>query len=153
MRRKDFRAVTLLELIMPQAMVDWWAQYAAHAWTLTAVSALTLVASVVLVPWLVVLLPADFYAERGQRRRLFEARPFLRAVFLIVKNAIGTLLLGIGAVLVFLPGPGILAILAGLALLDFPGKRTLELRLLHLPKVLKVINRLRMRAGRPPLSF
>jgi hypothetical protein len=40
----------------------------------------------------------------------------------------------------------------GLTLVDFPGKRRLERRLLRHPRVLRAINRLRARFDRPPLD-
>jgi len=102
---------------------------------------------------LIVKLPADFYAERNHRRRVFQDSPVLRVVFLAIKNTLGALLLVAGILMLVLPGQGILTILAALTLLDFPGKRRLELRILHLPALLKGINGLRRRAGRKPLSF
>jgi hypothetical protein len=41
------------------------------------------------------------------------------------------------------PGQGILTILLGIMLLDFPGKRDLEHRLVSQPRVLNTINKLR----------
>jgi hypothetical protein len=38
-------------------------------------------------------------------------------------------------------------------LLDFPGKRGLELKLVSRPKVLHAINRLRQRFDKPPLQL
>ena len=52
-----------------------------------------------------------------------------------------------------LPGQGVLTILAGLALLDFPGKRALELKILKRPSILGAVNWLRERRGREPLRF
>jgi hypothetical protein len=49
------------------------------------------------------------------------------------------------------PGQGVLTILLGVMLLDFPGKRGLELKLVSRPKVLNTINRIRHRFDRPPL--
>jgi hypothetical protein len=45
----------------------------------------------------------------------------------------------------------VFAILAGIMLLDFPGKRRLVQRIVSQPAVLTSINRLRKRYGRPPL--
>jgi len=39
----------------------------------------------------------------------------------------------------------------GITILDFPGKRRLELRLLRKPRVLHALNRLRTRFRRQPL--
>jgi len=51
------------------------------------------------------------------------------------------------------PGQGILTILIGLSLLDFPGKRNLELKLIRLRTVRKAINWIRARAQQPPLEL
>jgi hypothetical protein len=60
-------------------------------------------------------------------------------------------LLGIVLSLPGVPGQGVLTILLGVMLLDFPGKRGLELKLVSRPKVLNTINRIRHRFDRPPL--
>jgi hypothetical protein len=49
------------------------------------------------------------------------------------------------------PGQGILTILLGLMLLDLPGKRAWEQKLVKRPKVLQTINQLRGKFGKPPL--
>jgi hypothetical protein len=49
-----------------------------------------------------------------------------------------------------LPGQGVLTLCVSLFLLDFPGKRRLERRILGYPPVLHALNRLRTRAGQPP---
>ena len=69
----------------------------------------------------------------------------------IVRNAVGFVLLLVGIALLVLPGQGLLTLLAAVSLLDFPGKRRLERRLMARPKVLDAINRFRRRVGRPPL--
>ena len=51
------------------------------------------------------------------------------------------------------PGPGFLFILVGLGRVDFPGQRSLERRLLGLPRVLASLNRLRARFGRSPIRL
>jgi uncharacterized membrane protein SpoIIM required for sporulation len=142
-----------LELALPEMVVDIWSRYQQEVWVLGIASAAMLVISAALIPYLIVRLPADFYAESNHRRRIFQDRPLLRSVFLTVKNTLGGFLLLAGILMLVLPGQGILTILAALALLDFPGKRRLEMRILHRPAILKSINWLRRRAGREPLSF
>jgi len=142
-----------LELALPEMVVDIWSRYQREIWMLGIASAVMLVISAMLIPYLIVRLPADFYAENNQRRRLFQDRPILRSLFLTVKNTLGGFLLVAGMLMLVLPGQGILTILAALALLDFPGKRKLEMSILHRPTILKSINWLRQRAGREPLLF
>jgi len=45
-----------------------------------------------------------------------------------------------------------LAILIGVMLLDFPGKRALELKIARQPAVLQAINGIRAKANRPDLQ-
>ena len=142
-----------MELGVPELFVDMWSRYQDEIRVLGFASAATLVLSILLIPYLIVQLPADFYAEHNHRRRVFQDTPALRFVFLTVKNTLGAILLVAGILMLVLPGQGILTILAALTLLDIPGKRRLELRILHLPALLKGINGLRRRAGRKPLSF
>ena len=142
-----------MELTLPEVVVDMWSRYQREIWMLGIASAAMLVISAMVIPYLVVRLPVDFYAENNHRRRLFQDRPILRSLFLTVKNTLGGFLLVAGIFMLVLPGQGILTILAALALLDFPGKRKLELSILHRPAILKSINWLRRRAGREPLLF
>jgi hypothetical protein len=79
----------------------------------------------------------------------------LRWTLLIAKNVLGWLviLLGLLLSLPLVPGPGFLFILMGLGLVDLPGKRSFERRLIGLPRVLASLNRLRARFGRPPIRI
>jgi hypothetical protein len=60
-------------------------------------------------------------------------------------------LLGIALSLPGVPGQGLLTILIGAMLLDFPGKRRCEKWILRRRGVLSTINKLRARRGCPPL--
>ena len=64
-------------------------------------------------------------------------------------------LIALGAVLSLpgVPGQGVLTILIGLILVDFPGKHRLMRRLLTRPGVIETLNRVRAYFGRPPLSL
>ena len=76
--------------------------------------------------------------------------PVLRIVGHLVKNVIGTVFLFAGFLMLFLPGQGVLTMLIGVSMLDFPGKRKLEAKLISQPAVLSVVNSMRKRRGRPP---
>jgi hypothetical protein len=63
-------------------------------------------------------------------------------------------ILGIALSVPGVPGQGVLlTILAGLILMDFPGKRRLLLAVLRRGPVRAVVVRLRARSGRPPLEI
>jgi hypothetical protein len=102
----------------------------------------------------VVWMPADHFSRPPGQDALARRHPVARWALKILKNTAGLLIVPLGVVLALpgVPGPGLVFILIGLSLLDFPGKRRLERRLLSLPTVLRFLNRVRARFGRPPLE-
>lgn len=135
-----------------EALLTWLRSNEAVLGWLAAASAATFVGSLVAVPWLVVRIPADYFA-RGHYRRLPWANrhPVVRALLHVGKNLIGGLFIVAGIAMLVLPGQGILTIVIGILLLDFPGKRELERRIVARPAILHSINWLRRRGGKPPL--
>jgi hypothetical protein len=74
-------------------------------------------------------------------------------VFVVLKNIVGAILLVLGIGMFVLPGQGVLTVIVALGLLDFPGKRRLQRRLVSAGPILRAINALRARAGRPRLEL
>jgi hypothetical protein len=101
----------------------------------------------------VVLLPPDHFNRPPGQDSMARAHPVRRWVLIILKNALGLLIVPLGVVMALplVPGPGLVFILVGLSLLDFPGKRSLERRLLAVPAVLRFLNRVREHFHKPPL--
>jgi hypothetical protein len=82
--------------------------------------------------------------------------PFLvRWGAVILKNILGVILILIGLALSLpgVPGQGLLTILLGLIMLDIPGKRPLEARIIKRPTILAAINKLRAKYNKPPLEL
>ena len=121
------------------------------AW-LAAASTLAFVGSLLAIPWLVVRIPPDYFA-RGRHRPppWADRHPLVRLLLHVGKNALGALFVLAGVAMLVLPGQGILTIVVGILLLDFPGKRELERRILARPTILHSINWLRQRKGVAPL--
>ena len=113
---------------------------------------ITFIGSIALVSFLLVRLPADYFSDSFPRAAE-NAHPVGRWTAMLGKNLLRVLLIALGVILSFpgLPGQGIMTILIGLVLLDFPGKRRLVRWLLSHPKVLDSVNRLRQRYGKTPL--
>jgi hypothetical protein len=114
-------------------------------------AALLALVSVGFVTALVILMPANYFLERSERGLWVDRHPVVRWTLIVLKNLVGVILVIGGVVMLFGPGQGVLTILIGVMLLDFPGKRKLELYLVSRPRVLEAINRLRARFGRPPM--
>ncbi len=142
-----------------------------------AVPTMTFLFGVAVVLWL----PSDYFVRGERRGRARSARggqgglsvpkspqgeppaphagsfwrrhAVVRVTVRILKNALGWFMLplGIFMALPLVPGPGVVFILIGISLLDFPGKRHLEERLLAYPPVFHAVNRMRQRFGRSPV--
>ena len=71
----------------------------------------------------------------------------------LLKNLLGiaVVILGLLLSLPGIPGQGVLTVLIGLMLIDFPGKMRLERWLIQIPRVRNAVDRLRQRYGKPPL--
>lgn len=111
------------------------------------------VGSLAVMPVLVARMRADYFVRPGLPNVTWMGRhPLARASVWLVKNLLGVGLLIAGLAMMVLPGQGIITILVALTLLDFPGKRRLELRIIRQPQVRNAINWIRRRAGRPPLT-
>jgi hypothetical protein len=131
--------------------MDWIETHQAWFWWLAAVSVVMLVASPLVVGWLVVRLPADYFTDQRRHESPFWAKhKAFGPVVHIGKNLLGVLLVLAGLVMLVVPGQGLLTIVAGVLLVDFPGKYRLERWLVTRKAVWRSINWLRKRAGRKP---
>jgi hypothetical protein len=102
---------------------------------------------------IVVKLPEDYFHPSNERRFWAHQHAALRWTGIVFKNLFGVVLVCAGVVMALpgVPGPGVLTILLGIMLLDFPGKRALELRLVSQPHVRRELDRIRKRFDKPPL--
>jgi Na+/H+ antiporter NhaD/arsenite permease-like protein len=114
------------------------------AGALVAFSVLAILASILLVPRFLAKLPQDYL--HGQKPE--QAHSLAHKVS---RNALGVVLVLLGVAMLLLPGQGLLTLLVGLLLVDFPGRHRLVVWLLAKPKVLAVVNKLRLHHGSPPL--
>ncbi len=96
-------------------------------------------------------IPADYFSSSYVKKVNAEQHFSLRWGLVIVKNIIGFLLTTAGIIMIFTPGPGVPTILLGLIMMDIPGKRPLEAKLIQRPMVLSAVNDLRAKYNKPPL--
>lgn len=118
---------------------------------LTVLSMVFFLGTLIAIPFILVRLPADYFDVRVPRPWMKDHHPVLRLVGHIVKNAIGAIFLFAGFLMLFLPGQGVLTMLIGISMLDFPGKRKVEAKLIGQPTVLSVVNNMRQKFNKPPL--
>jgi len=121
-------------------------------WWVGAWSILMFVGTLVALPPVVARLPADYFRRDHHATRHHTQSAALRLLGLFAKNLLGIVLVCTGVGMLILPGQGILTVLIGLMLINFPGKRALEQRLVRQPTVLRAMNWMRAKAHQPPLE-
>lgn len=123
-----------------------------HVGWLLLLVGLPFIGTLLLVPWLVVQLPADYFHSSYRPVLLWGvSHPLLRLLLHVGKNLVGFVVLLMGIAMLVLPGQGVLTIITGLLLMNFPGKYRFERWLIHQKPVLVGANWLRRKAGRAEL--
>lgn len=108
------------------------------------VSATMFAFSILGIVWLVRTLPADHFVKPPPEHPLPVK---------IARNVLGSALIAAGVAMLVLPGQGLVTILIGLSILDLPIKHRFIGRILQRPKVRDAIQRIRRKAGKPPLEI
>ncbi|MCC5821794.1 MAG: hypothetical protein LAT64_00740 [Phycisphaerales bacterium] len=128
----------------------------AHETLLIGIAGLSVamfIGTLLVVPWMLLRIPEDYFAHKhrppgvGSRSHIV-----LRWTLRILKNAFGAVCILAGIAMLVLPGQGLLTILIGLLLIEFPGKYAMERRLIARPRVFRTLNRFRQRRGHEPLA-
>lgn len=111
--------------------------------------------SLAVVSFILVKIPPDYFQEDRPQEFWSGRHPVIRMLGMVAKNLLGIVLVALGIVMSVpgVPGQGILTILLGIMLLDFPGRQRLERKIVSQPRVLKNVNKLRHRFGKPELEL
>lgn len=102
-------------------------------------SVVLFVVGILVLPGVIARLPKDFFSRKDHNPPLWL-------------NIVGWVLIVAGVAMMILPGPGAVAVLAGVVLADFPGKRRFLRWFLAQGSILKQLNRIRKKRGEPPLQ-
>jgi hypothetical protein len=134
------------------AMLQWVQDHPALFTWLMAASLVAFVASLLVVPAVIVRLPADYFTREERPPGAWDHWPApVRYTLLVAKNVLGCVFIVAGFAMLVLPGQGLLTVLIGFLMLDFPGKYRAEKRLFALRSVRRATDWVRRRAGREPL--
>jgi hypothetical protein len=100
-------------------------------------------------------LPEDHFLRTEDSVPAVRSRSPVRLVLLVLKNLVGIGIIAAGGIMALplVPGPGLILVVIGLSLTNFPVKRDLELKILRAPLALDTVNWLRSRVGRPALRL
>lgn len=123
-------------------------------WSLTFCSVIMAIASLFMMPFVLCSLAPDYFEnEKPHLITRIKASSPLACCFLLLKNLLGFVLILAGVLMIFLPGQGLLTILIGMVLTDFPGKFALEKRIVSNSNVLGTINWMRARRGHQEIKI
>ena len=126
-----------------QTTLDWLQQHPQTLW-LAGISLGLMILGAVGASIAVVHIPADYFSRTEQPKP---------GALRLARNILGWLLVVAGIAMLLFPGPGVVALLAGLVLVDFPGRRKTLHWIITRGSVLKGMNSLRRRHGKPPLRI
>lgn len=133
-------------------MVEWIKGHEILILWMTGLSIVTFIATLIAVPLLIIRIPSHYFSHKRRITKLWaDQHPVVRAVLLTIKNIGGYFFIGIGVIMLAIPGQGMLTILIGIILLDLPGKYRVERWIVRRPTVLRSINWLRRYAKKAPL--
>jgi hypothetical protein len=120
-----------------------------HVVLLSVLSGLTFVAGLAGAVAVAVILPENYFETPPEHR---HGKGLAKKV---LKNVVGVVAVLAGMVmsLPLVPGPGIIILLVGVSMTDFPGKRKVEVNALRIPGILTGLNNLRQKFGRKPLRL
>lgn len=138
---------------MTELMIVWLMQYQEVFVWIGLISFLTFLFGLLLMPFVIMRLPEDYFLPPQNGDQTSTVLRDSSTLFLVFKNLMGGVLLCLGVVMLFLPGPGLMVALIGLSLVDIPGKRWVLGRILNISRLRSAINGLRGKRGRPPLKF
>jgi len=135
------------------ALFSWFAAHPSILIGLGISSIFIFILSLLGVSWFVAQIPDDYFLSiKRTPSRLKEKVPFLRLLLLIGKNLLGVCLIAGGLLMIVLPGQGLITIITGLLLIDYPGKFQLEQKIVSMPSVLRALNWIRIKAKKPLLK-
>ncbi len=116
-----------------------------------ALSLITLVVALVAVPWVVCRLPQDYFSRPRRHTLRDQSGPGYLAL-VVVRNLLGAVLVLAGLAMLFTPGQGMVTLLTGLLIMNFPGKYRLERAVVAREGVARTLNWLRRRRGLSPFD-
>jgi hypothetical protein len=133
--------LTQIESYVPANVLIWFA----------VSSVFMFVGTLIAIPIILMRLPADYFDVRTPRPWMENHHPILRVIGHVVKNVVGAIFLFAGFLMLFLPGQGVLTMLIGLSLIEFPASGGWRPRSWGSPPFSAPSTAMRAKFDKPPL--
>ena len=135
------------------AFISWFSNHPGALIGLGISSILIFILSILGISWFIAQIPEDYFLSTKRKPSKWqEQKPILRLAVIFGKNIIGFSLIIGGLLMLVLPGQGLLTIVTGLLLANYPGKYKLEKKLVAIPSIFRALNWIRVKANKPPLK-
>ena len=135
------------------SFIEWFANHPEVLIGMGISSIFIFLISILGISWFIAQIPEDYFLRsKRQPSKWREQKPVLRFVVMFGKNLIGLSLIIGGLLMLVLPGQGLLTIVTGLLLVNYPGKYKLEQKLSSMPSIFRALNWIRLKANKPPLQ-
>ncbi len=122
-------------------------------WWLGILSIVAFPLTIIILPLVIIRLPPDYFSVKKADGFISRQRASIRFLLLFFKNLGGAILLLMGIMMLVMPGQGLLTIFAGISIMNFPGKRKLELKIALNRKVFKGLNWIRRKSKNKEFIF
>jgi len=133
-------------------ITKWLTSYSSILIGIGGLSIVILIFSIIGLGWFISQIPEDYFIhEKRQADNWDKYSSKTRIVIIITKNFIGIAMLISGLLLLILPGQGLLTMIIGLLLIDYPRKFQLEQKIISIPSVFRSLNWFRAKARKPNL--
>ena len=134
------------------AFISWFSNHPGVLIGLGISSILIFILSILGISWFIAQIPEDYFLSTKRKPSKWQKqKPILRLAVIFGKNIIGFSLIIGGLLMLVLPGQGLLTIVTGLLLVNYPGKYKLEKKLVAIPSIFRALNWIRVKANKPPL--
>ncbi len=134
---------------MIEQLTQWIQHYQSPIAWIGILSAGMFIFSLLMLPWLLCKIPEGYFSRpqaKSSWTLLLTPRNLLR-------NTLGLPVLLAGVLMLVLPGQGLITVMLGLAIMQFPGKYTLERWVISRQGVLSAVNWIRRKSGVPELKL
>ncbi len=131
---------------MPDTLLIWSEQNASLLFGVVIASILLLLLTLLATPFLLARMPDNYFVQTPNDK----PRTPIRMLIATIRTVLGVLLIITGILMFVTPGPGLVALVMGVSLCEFPGKHRLLQRLVSQPSVFSTLNWLRAKVDKPP---
>ena len=116
-------------------------------------SVVMFVGTLIALPIIIIKMPARyFHADHREHARWRDCHPLVCGLVIGLKNLLGAVFVIFGVIMLVTPGQGLLSIVIGLTMMNYPGKYRFERWLVSRRPISRAFNWIRQKAHVEPLE-